>query len=34
MNDAVGGNQPHTNVQPYLGLNFVIALQGIFPPRP
>jgi microcystin-dependent protein len=28
-----GGSQPHTNMQPYLVLNFVIALQGIFPPR-
>jgi microcystin-dependent protein len=28
-----GGSQPHTNVQPYLTLNFVIALQGIFPSR-
>ena len=27
----VGGNQPHTNLQPYLVLNFCIALQGIFP---
>jgi microcystin-dependent protein len=27
----VGGNQPHENVQPSLGLNFIIALQGIFP---
>lgn len=27
----VGGNQAHTNVQPYLVLNFIIALQGIFP---
>jgi microcystin-dependent protein len=26
-----GGNQPHDNMQPYLVLNFVIALQGIFP---
>ena len=26
-----GGNQPHTNIQPYLTLNFCIALQGIFP---
>jgi microcystin-dependent protein len=33
MGDTVGGSQPHTNMQPYLGLNFVIALQGIFPPR-
>ena len=28
---AVGGSQPHENRQPYLVLNFVIALQGIFP---
>ena len=29
----MGGNQPHTNVQPYLGLNYIIALEGIFPSR-
>ncbi len=28
-----GGNQPHSNMQPYLVVNFVIALQGIFPSR-
>jgi microcystin-dependent protein len=28
-----GGNQPHNNRQPYLGLTFIIALQGIFPSR-
>jgi len=28
-----GGSQPHSNLQPYLVLNFVIALQGIFPSR-
>jgi microcystin-dependent protein len=28
---GVGGNQPHTNMQPYLAINFCIALQGIFP---
>jgi microcystin-dependent protein len=28
-----GGSQPHNNMQPYLGLTFIIALQGIFPPR-
>lgn len=27
----VGGNQPHENRQPFLVLNFCIALQGIFP---
>jgi microcystin-dependent protein len=26
-----GGSQPHNNMQPYLVLNFCIALQGIFP---
>ena len=28
-----GGSQPHNNMQPYLTLNFCIALQGVFPPR-
>jgi microcystin-dependent protein len=28
-----GGSQPHTNMQPYLTLHFVIALTGIFPSR-
>ena len=28
-----GGSQPHSNLQPYLVINFVIALQGIFPSR-
>jgi microcystin-dependent protein len=28
-----GGSQPHTNQQPYLVLNFIIALQGVFPSR-
>lgn len=28
---AVGGSQPHSNMQPFLVLNFCIALQGIFP---
>lgn len=30
---STGGGQSHTNIQPYLGLNFIIALQGIFPIR-
>ena len=30
---ATGGGQPHENRQPYLVLNYVIALQGIFPSR-
>jgi microcystin-dependent protein len=27
----VGGSQPHENRQPYLGVNFIISLFGIFP---
>jgi microcystin-dependent protein len=30
---VAGGSVPHNNLQPYLALNFIIALQGIFPPR-
>jgi len=26
-----GGSQPHPNLSPYLVLNFIVALQGIFP---
>jgi microcystin-dependent protein len=26
-----GGNQPHENTQPFLCINFVISLFGIFP---
>jgi microcystin-dependent protein len=28
---SAGGNQPHDNVQPYQCVNFIIALEGIFP---
>ena len=28
-----GGSQPHNNLPPYVTLNFIIAMQGIFPPR-
>ena len=28
-----GGGQPHNNRSPYLGVSFIIALQGIFPSR-
>jgi microcystin-dependent protein len=31
MISAVGGSQPHTNFQPYLCLDFIISLFGIFP---
>lgn len=30
---TTGKGQPHTNMQPYLVVNFCIALQGIYPPR-
>jgi microcystin-dependent protein len=28
---SAGGSQPHDNVQPYLCINYIIALQGIYP---
>jgi microcystin-dependent protein len=35
MNSAAvglaGGNQPHENRMPYLAVNFIISLYGIFP---
>ena len=30
---SIGGSQSHLNMQPYLALNFSIALQGIYPSR-
>ena len=30
---SVGGSQAHNNMMPYLVLNFIVALQGIFPSR-
>ncbi len=30
---VTGGSLPHNNLQPYLVLTFIIALQGVFPPR-
>jgi microcystin-dependent protein len=30
---AAGGSLPHNNMSPYLGLTFIIALQGVFPAR-
>jgi microcystin-dependent protein len=29
-----GGSLPHNNMQPYLTVNFCIAMQGVFPARP
>jgi microcystin-dependent protein len=34
MLPPAGGGLPHNNMQPYLTLNFCIAMQGIFPQRP
>ena len=28
-----GGSQSHNNVQPFLAMNFIIALQGVYPSR-
>ncbi|MCK4784696.1 MAG: phage tail protein [Desulfobacteraceae bacterium] len=33
VGSAVGGSQPHTNMQPYLGINHIIALVGMYPSR-
>jgi microcystin-dependent protein len=30
---TVGASLPHDNMQPYLGLTFIIALQGVYPQR-
>jgi microcystin-dependent protein len=30
---VAGSDQPHNNMQPFLAVNFCIALQGIYPPR-
>lgn len=31
---VAGGSEPHENMQPYLAMNFCIALQGAWPTRP
>ena len=30
---SAGGGQPHSNIQPYLAVNYIIALAGIYPTR-
>lgn len=32
--NIVGGNTPHSNMMPYNVMNYIIALQGIYPTRP
>lgn len=29
----IGGSQPHTNIQPFLCIHFIVALFGIYPSR-
>ncbi|SEJ01441.1 Microcystin-dependent protein [Dyadobacter sp. SG02] len=31
MVTVLGGSQPHTNIQPFLCINFIISLFGVFP---
>jgi microcystin-dependent protein len=33
QSSITGGSQPHNNMQPYLGMNYIICLFGIFPSR-
>ena len=33
MIGQAGGSQPHSNMQPYLVINWIIALEGIYPAR-
>ena len=33
MLNKVGGGHAHQNMQPYLTVNFIIALEGLHPPR-
>jgi len=28
-----GGNQPHNNMQPFVAMNFIICLEGVYPPK-
>lgn len=30
---ATGGSQPHTNIQPFLCVNFIMAVVGVYPSR-
>lgn len=30
---VAGGSQPHSNMQPFLAMNYIICMMGIYPPR-
>lgn len=30
---VTGGYQPHNNMQQYFAINFIIALEGVYPPK-
>jgi microcystin-dependent protein len=30
----VGGGQPHTNMMPYVAINYIISIYGDVPPKP
>lgn len=32
--ESIGGGQEHSNMQPFLVLNFCICVQGVYPPKP
>lgn len=31
---VTGGSNPHNNMQPFLAMNFIISLEGNYPPKP
>jgi microcystin-dependent protein len=33
INTNTGGSMSHNNMQPYLGLSYIICMQGVYPPR-
>ncbi len=32
--NSTGGGQAHNNMQPFVAINYIIALEGVFPQRP
>jgi microcystin-dependent protein len=32
-NSVAGGSQPHNNMQPFLGISYIICMEGVFPSR-